>query len=73
MIPDYGLLYSPGDVLLLGSPKDAEVVTVIDVSRDQKENALYTYAILRKNGQLTEMSCTMLNELTRQGVCKKIA
>jgi len=64
--------YAPGDLLLLGAPKDAEVVTIIDVSRNQKGNALYNYTILRKSGQIIDVSCTMLSELSRQGVCKKI-
>tara|TARA_R100000008_G_scaffold81343_1_gene64466 strand:- start:2411 stop:2629 length:219 start_codon:yes stop_codon:yes gene_type:complete len=67
--------YDPGDLLLLGSAKDAEIVTIVDVTRVQKGDtlyALYNYTILRKSGQITDVSCTMLSELARQGVCKKI-
>mgnify|MGYP003637743148 FL=1 len=68
MIPDY----CPGDLLLMGGPNDAEIVTVIDVTYDDKGNPQHSYTILRKNGLITDVSSTMLKELARQGVCKKI-
>jgi hypothetical protein len=66
--------YHPGDLLLMGGPDDLEVVTVIDITyiNEAFHPQRHSYTVLRKNGLVTDISSTMLKELARQGVCKKI-